>query len=224
MRSAPGNVISLLPNSRRGWLRCAIIGAIFLGVCVYRNVPSLWQLCVYQPQEGDIVLQSLPHGELVDAIEGVTRSPWSHCGVVIHEHHCWWVVESIGHVRKTLLPLWVIRGRRGAFEAYRSTSALPPPSESLHTALDHYMGRPYDYHYAPGDSEIYCSELVYDAFHDAFGVKLGEWQRLGDLKWKPFEKLIKWTEQGPVPLDRQMITPIGLTHTDLLTRVYPKKI
>lgn len=83
------------------------------------------------------------------------------------------------------------------------------------------MGRPYDYHYAPGDREIYCSELVYDAYRDAYGVKLGAWQRLGDLNWKPYERLIKWTEQGSVPLERLIITPIGLTQSDLLRRVYP---
>ncbi len=199
-----------------------MIGAIFLAVCLYRNVPSLWQLWLYHPRDGDIVLQSLPRGELVDAIEGVTRSPWSHCGVVVHENHCWWVVESIGHVRRTLLPLWIIRGRHGRFEAYRPTAVLPPDDETLHRALDHYMGRPYDYHYAPGGSEIYCSELVFDAFRDAYGLQLGEWQRLGDLNWKPYERLIKWTEQGAVPLDRRIITPIGLTHGNILTRVYPE--
>jgi hypothetical protein len=215
------DVITLLPASRGGWLRSGVIGAIFLSVCLYRNVPSLWQLFVYHPRDGDIVLQSLPHGELVDAIEGVTRSPWSHCGVVVHEHHCWWVMESIGHVRKTLLPLWLIRGRHGSFEAYRFTRVLASNEDRLHQALDRYMGRPYDYHYAPGDNEIYCSELVYDVFRDAFGVKLGEWQRLTDLNWRPYERLIRWTEQGPVPLDREIITPIGLTRTNLIRRVYP---
>lgn len=217
-------MITFLPKSRSDWIRCSIIGFILLAVCLYRNVPSLWRLAVYHPHDGDIVLQSLPHGELVDAIEGVTHSPWSHCGVVVREHHCWWVVESIGHVRKTLLPLWIIRGRHGTFAAYRSLPKLPSGAKSLHAALDHYLGRPYDYHYAPGDSEIYCSELVYDAFYDAFGVKLGEWQRLGDLNWKPYERLIKWTEQGAVPLDRRIITPIGLTRCKLLSRVYPKNI
>lgn len=214
-------MITLLPKSRSGWIRSGLIGAIFLGVCVSRHVPALWQLWVYHPRDGDVVLQSLPHGELVDAIEGVTRSRWSHCGVVVHEHHCWWVVESIGHVRKTLLPLWIMRGREGSFAAYRPARALPSDDEKLHLALDRYLGRPYDYRYAPGDREIYCSELVYDAFRDAFGVKLGKWQRLGDLNWKPYEALIERTEQGPVPLDRPIITPIGLTRTNLLRRVYP---
>ena len=86
------------------------------------------------------------------------------------------VAEAIGHVRKTWLPLWIIRGRKGHFEAYRPTASRPAGDEPLHVALDRYMGRRYDYHYAPGDREIYCSELIYDAYRDAYGVKLGTWQ------------------------------------------------
>jgi len=51
-----------------------MIGMIFIAVCIYRNVFSLWQLCVYHPVDGDILFQSLPHGEVVDAIEGTTSS------------------------------------------------------------------------------------------------------------------------------------------------------
>ena len=216
-------MITLLPQSRGAWIRCAAIGAIFLAVCGYRNVFSLWQLAVYHPADGDVIFQSLPHGELVDAIEGVTRSNWSHCGVVVYEHHCWLVAEAIGHVRKTWLPLWLIRGRGGHFAVYRPTKPLPARDEALHVALDHYLGRPYDYHYAPGDDEIYCSELVFDAYRDAFGVTLGASQSLGDLNWRPFERLIRSMEGGKLPLERPMITPVELTHSLFLIRVYPSR-
>jgi Permuted papain-like amidase enzyme, YaeF/YiiX, C92 family len=215
-------MITVLPRSRGAWLRCSVIVAILLAVCVYRNVFSLWQLFAYHPRDGDVVFQSLPHGELVDAIEGVTNSPWSHCGVLVYEHHCWFVVEAIVRVRKTPLPLWIMRGRKGYFEVYRPTISLPPGDEPLHAALNHYLDRPYDYHYAPGEDEIYCSELVYDAYRNAFGVKLGEWQALGALNWKPYERFIRWSEDGTVPLERPIITPAGLTRSPLLRRVYPK--
>ena len=91
-------------------MRCGMIGTIFIAVCIYRNVFSLWQLSVYHPADGDIVFQSLPHGEMVDAIEGATNSPWSHCGVVVYEHHCWFVAEAIVNVRKTFLPLGSCEG------------------------------------------------------------------------------------------------------------------
>lgn len=214
-------MVELLPHSRGDWIRCAIVGAAFLFVCLYRNVPSLWQLAVYHPREGDVVLQSLPRGELVDAIEGVTGSRWSHCGIILYEHHTWWVAESIGRVRKTFLPLWIIRGRGGSFEALRPREQLADIA-ALHTALDHYMGRPYDFHYASGDNEIYCSELVFDVFRDAFGLQVGDWQRLQDLNWQPYERFIRWSEEGTVPLERKIITPISLTRSRDLVQVFPR--
>jgi len=205
-------------------MRCGVIGATFIAVCIYRNVFSLWQLCVYHPADGDILFQSLPHCELEDAIEGVTGSSLAHCGVVVYEHHCWFVVEAIDKVRKTFLPLWIIRGRGGHFEAYRPKISLTGRDERLHTALDHYMGRPYDFQFRPDDSQIYCSELVFDAYRDAFGIELGKPQRLRDLKWQPYEKLIRGLEGGELPLDRLMITPVKVSRSSASIRVYPKGI
>jgi len=46
-------------------------------------------------------------------------------------------------------------------------------------------------------------------------------ERLGDLNWKPFEAFIRSMEDGELPLDRQMITPVGLTRSPLVRRVFP---
>lgn len=219
--------MTVVPKTKTAQIRASIIFAILVGVCFYRNVFSLWQLWIYEPRDGDIVFQSLPHGELVDAIEGVTQSPWSHCGVVMHFDGRWEVVEAIGHVRRTPLSLWIMRGRSGRFVAYRTRSSVSKVSEAkfqslLASALKFYMGRPYDFRYAPEDREIYCSELVFKAYRDAFGVELGRWEELGQLNWRPFEAFIRTLESGPVPLQRPIITPVGLTRSDLVSRVYPE--
>jgi hypothetical protein len=219
--------VKLLPDSRTARIRASIIFAVFLGACFYRNVFSLWQLAVYQPREGDILFQSLPHCELVDAIEGVSQSPWSHCGVVVQSNGDWQVVETIDHFRRTSLASWVMRGRAGRFAAYRTTSAVSLPvaakfHDSLSAALTTYMGRPYDFRYAPDDEEIYCSELIFKAYRDAFGIELGDWEELGHLNWRPFESLIRTLEGGSVPLQQRMITPVAITRSRLLCRVYPK--
>jgi hypothetical protein len=83
------------------------------------------------------------------------------------------------------------------------------------------MGRSYDFRYAPGDSEIYCSELIFKAYREAYGEELGQWQPLGDLNWKPFESFIRKTEAGALPLTRPMITPVALTKSELISQVYP---
>src|SRR4051794_6901417 len=50
----------------------------------------------YAPREGDLVFQSLPHNPLVDAIEGVSKSPLSHCGIVVKQGDQWYVLEALG--------------------------------------------------------------------------------------------------------------------------------
>lgn len=218
--------MKLLPDSKVSRIRASILFVIFLGACAYRNAFSLLQLAVYQPREGDILFQSLPHGELVDAIEGVTQSPWSHCGILMRIRDQWIVVEAIGSVRETPLAWWIARGRAGRFAAYRlrPTSDHPLPDnlhEGLVASLKNYMGRPYDFRYAPEDGEIYCSELEYKGYRDAFGLELGSWEQLGKLNWKPFESVIRALDGGSLPLDRPMITPAGLTRSVLLSRAYP---
>jgi hypothetical protein len=216
-------MISFFPKTRAAWIRSGVLFAAVMAVAAYRNVFALTKLLIYEPREGDVLFQSLPHGELVDAIEGITNSEWSHCGVVMRKGNSWVVVEAIGQVRQTPLPLWVPRGRGGRFVAYRVNGTVGSDHSRLQKALDHFMGRPYDFRYAPGDSEIYCSELVFKAYRDAYGKELGEWQRLGDLNWKPFQSFIRKMEAGGLPLSRPMITPVALTKSALLSRVYPQE-
>lgn len=80
----------------------------------------------YAVREGDILFQPLPHGPLVDAIEGVSLSVYSHCGIVERKNDAWYVLEAIGPVRETPLDDWIRRGRGSHFDAYRLNSALQP--------------------------------------------------------------------------------------------------
>ena len=57
----------------------------------------------YAVQEGDILFQPLPHGALVDAIEGVSVSIYSHCGIVVRKDGAWFVLEAIGDVGRPFM-------------------------------------------------------------------------------------------------------------------------
>lgn len=214
--------MKILPQTRGAWIRFGVILAALLAIAIITSLPAFaWHLLRYSPREGDIVFQSLPRGALVDAIEGITLSPYSHCGVVMKNDDGDWVVhESIGMVRETPLALWILRGRGARVDAWRPRDAALASRAKLLPALRRYAGRPYDFAYAPGDREIYCSELVFLAYRDAQGVELGAWEKLGDLNWRPFEQFIRDTEGGKLPLDRPMITPVGVTRCPLLERAY----
>jgi len=176
----------------------------------------------YHPQVGDVLFQALPKGvDLVEAIEGVTGSNYSHCGVVVKdESGNWQVFESIKLVGPVSLESWTNRGRGRKFAAYRLKDENATEIPKLLAALPKYAMRPYDVRYRMDDDFIYCSELIYKAYRDATGKPLGKLIRLGDMNWRPYVATIRKYEGGPPPLDRKMITPIDLSKAPQLEKVF----
>lgn len=165
----------------------------------------------YRPQEGDVVFQSLPHGELIDAIEGATGSPYSHCGLVRSTALGWTVVEAVQPVCETPLENWITQARDDVVHVYRLRQADANLRKALVKEAQSFLGLPYDLRFRLDDEKIYCSELIYKAHQKATGKPLGQTCRLGDLPWQPFRDLITRIEKGPVPEDREMITPKALS-------------
>lgn len=190
---------------RRRPLRFVASAVFAATLACSRALPDGWA-----PREGDVLFQSLPRSPLVDAIEGASRSPWSHCGLVARRGDDFVVVEAFGTVRETPLEAWIARGRGGGFAVHRWTDALAPAIPALVAAARDHLGRPYDFRYAFGNDAIYCSELVFLAFEAATGRRLAGVQTLGALEWKPFEAVIRDLEGGPPPLDRELFTPAAL--------------
>jgi permuted papain-like amidase YaeF/Yiix C92 family enzyme len=194
----PGAVI-IVRMTRLG--RLAIAALPLAGACSAAVHPA------WEAREGDVVFQSLPRCDLVDAIEGATRSPYSHCGIVVRAADAFAVLEAFGDVHETPLDEWIARGRNRAFAAYRLRDEWSARASAFVAEARREVGKPYDVHYAAGDDAIYCSELIQLAFQRAAGVPLGRTQKLSELDWAPFESVIREVEGGAVPLDREMITP-----------------
>jgi hypothetical protein len=210
----------LYPTTRADKIRAAILGgALLLAPFVMRLDRVLWYH-LSDKQEGDILMQSLPKGELVDAIEGITGSPWSHCGILVKHEGEWKVAEALGSVRYTPLSSWVTQGRGFVVQSYRVKNLSAGHPAALARGVQKLLGRAYDIQYAPDDSSIYCSELVYKVYERELGIEIGMWQALGDLNWRPFEGFILKLEPARVPLEREMITPVGLTVSPLVERVF----
>lgn len=214
--------MKIFPDNKTGRVRCAIILTAFAAVLGFYRLDRVAGYYLSTKHEGDILFQSLPHRELVDAIEGISRSEWSHCGVLIRHEGKWQVAEAIGEVRITPLHTWLLRGRRSKVESYRVTHLAANAAAAIRTGVKKLLGRPYDFSYAPGDGEIYCSELVYKIYDRELGVSIGAWERLGDLNWKPHETFIRKMEDGRLSLDRLMVTPVALTRSPGVTRVFPR--
>ncbi len=176
----------------------------------------------YEPREGDLLFQSLPHSPLADAIEGVSQSPYSHCGLVAFKDNQWIVIEAIGPVIETPLKEWADRGREKHFAAYRLEASFTDHIPAILEKARTYLGRPYDIHYSFNDERIYCSELIQKSIQGVTRRVIGKNQRLGDLNWKPHAAFIRAIE-GNVPLDREMITPQSLADAAELSKVFDTK-
>ena len=98
----------------------------------------------YTPEVGDIIFQSLPRNAVVDAIEGATGSPYSHCGIVVRNRTGLHVLEALGTVHETPLKLWVGRGRGRAFDVFRFKPVYRNCIPEFIEAAQKYRGRPYD--------------------------------------------------------------------------------
>lgn len=212
--------MKFFPKTRAGKIRLAallIVASLAALIWVVRPLAGYF---LYEPMEGDIIFQALPKGDLVEAIEGVSNSSYSHCGVVVRDDGGWAVNESIGKVGSTSLFYWVVRGRGAGFAVYRLKEEHHDAIPAFIRALRPYQGKDYDFQYRMDDRYIYCSELVFKAFRDATGLEMGTLEKLGDLNWKPYEKTIRLYEQGPPPLERLMITPKSLSQSPLLEKIY----
>ena len=165
--------------------------------------------------------QSLPRSPLIDAIEGATASPYSHCGILHWNGSGWEVLEAVQSVTSTPLAEWIARSRDGNYAVFRLTKEHQAKIGQFIRAARSYEGRPYDIRYDFDDDSIYCSELVYKAFRTATGEELGRVQTLGELDWRPYEGTIRQLESGTLPLDRRMITPRAVSEAIPLRRVFP---
>ena len=206
-----------IPRSVRPWF-----AALVLTVATARLVAG--EFGGYEPRHGDVVFQSLGSSPLIDMIEGCTKSGYSHCGIVLQKDGKWQVVEAIGPVREIPLDRWIHNGTKDGFAAYRLKSAYAPKADAFVNAAHTFLGKPYDIRYRMDDEKIYCSELVFKAFRKATGEDLGRLMKLKELDWKPYEPLIKQLENGEVPLEREIITPVAVARAKQLERVYSRDI
>lgn len=212
--------MQILPSSNAGRIRLGILVALLLVAAYVSNIQVLCYYLTYSPREGDVIFQSLPHGELADAIEGVTHSPYSHCGVLIREGGKWGVIESIGNVHTTPLLRWMQRGRSAGIAVFRLDPKYSQVIPEFKKNLKSYSGLPYNFDYTMADDQMYCSGLVYKAFLKTTGVQMGTLQKLGELDWKPYESFIKSIQSDHLPLDRVMITPASLSLAPQLHEIY----
>ena len=214
--------MKLFPQSPWAYLRpMAIVAVVVLAVGLYYRLDRIGLYLLSDKQEGDVLMQSLPHSELADAIETASRSPWSHCGILVKREGRWQVAQALTDVHYTPLIEYLIQCRDLSVTSFRVKGLTKEEKARLQPGIAKLLGKPYDINYEPDDRKIYCSELVWKVYDRELGVHFGEWEAFGTLNWKPVEAFVRRVERGKLPLERMMITPVGLTKTGKVVRVFP---
>ena len=189
---------------------------------LFSLIPHVFAFGAYEPKEGDLYFQSLPRNAVVNAIEGASESPYSHCGILVRMDDAWFVLEAIGPVRETPLAKWIKQARDKHYDVFRLGAKHAGIIPEFIKAARKYMGRPYDIRYRMDDEKIYCSELIFKGYRDATGESLGKLVKFGDLKWVRHTPVILAIE-GSIPLNRIMITPRHLSEAKQLEKVFSSK-
>ena len=128
----------------------------------------------YNFLNGDILLQQLS-GSLCKLIEGVTKSKYSHCGIIVYKKGRIYVLEGIPpRVCYTPVKEWINRGKKSYFTQIRVKDISHKKMKKVLKEAAKYLRRRYDFQYQIGDGEIYCSELVYKAFKRGINIEVGK--------------------------------------------------
>ena len=99
--------MNIYPKTKHEKLRLTILLILLFGIFIYQYAIPFYWYKKYIPEEADIIFQSLPKMDLVEAIEGVTKSPYSHVGILIKKNDSWYVREAIIDVHDTPLFKWI---------------------------------------------------------------------------------------------------------------------
>jgi hypothetical protein len=171
-----------------------------------------------QPQtspyrDGDLIFQrsTSPQSEMVGAL---TRSQWTHMGVISVEPGGPLVFEAVLPVKRTRLRDFIARGKGGKYVVKRlrdGEARLSPEVVREMKALGaRWLGRPYDPKFRWDDETLYCSEIVHKLFDRGAGVKLGRIERARDMNLddprvkQALEQRFKPGEFNP---DEPVVTP-----------------
>lgn len=175
-------------------------------------------------QEGDIIFQSTNSAQCA-AVKMVTKSDWSHCGLVFNRFNKegdWWVLEAVQPVRWTKLKSFIARGQGGHYEIKRLKNMDSQKNgDLLQEEAEKSLNKNYDALFQWSDENIYCSELVWKTYKTILDTEVGQTQQLKDfdLSHPHVDKIVKERYGNKVPWQEKVISPQAIFEYEQLELV-----
>jgi uncharacterized protein YycO len=176
-------------------------------------------------QNGDIIFQTSTSGQS-KAIQIATGSKYSHMGIIYKQGDEFLVYEAVQPVKLTPLTDWIKRGENGHYVVKRikkSENLLTPETLTKMKQIgEKYAGKDYDLYFEWSDSRIYCSELVWKIYKEAFGLEIGKLEKLGDFNLTDNAVKQKLAERygDNIPKDELVISPAAMFESDKLITIF----
>ena len=202
-----------------------------LVVLVLLHIPTFASADKYEPQNGDIIFHTSTSSQS-EAVQLVTKSKYSHVGIVYKDGKDAYVLEAVEPVKTTPLKKWIARGVDQRFVVKRLRKAkkllTAEALKEMKLVAQQFLGKcerkvtHYDLCFEWTDKRMYCSELVWKIYERALGIEIGERKRLKDfnLSHKAVEKIRKQRKECPFLPDEWVISPADMFKSPLLKTVF----
>ncbi|MEZ5043395.1 MAG: YiiX family permuted papain-like enzyme [Saprospiraceae bacterium] len=178
-------------------------------------------------QTGDLIFHTSTSDQSL-AIQLASNSKYSHVGIIYQEGGDTLVLEAIQPVQITPIKTFIDRGEHKAYVVKRlktSEETLTPEGIlKMKEIGKKYLGKNYDKRFEWSDDKIYCSELVWKIYKQAFDIKIGELEQIKDFDLSdPIVKAKAKERYGNnIPLEELIITPDRMFQSDKLVTVLEK--
>jgi hypothetical protein len=148
---------------------------------------SLVSQTIEKLKTGDLLFQKMNCGALCEAIHAVTEgfegNDFSHLGLVIIEKDSVFVLEAAGTAVRIVTFETFAKNTSSPMYYGRLKKKYKKLIPKVVSFSKEQLGLPYDDEYLYDNEKYYCSELIYDAFKEAYG--------------KPFFELTPMTFKQP---------------------------
>ena len=177
---------------------------------------------------GDVIFQT-SFSEQSQAIQLATKSPYSHCGIVILQNKNVFVLEAVQPVKLTPFKKWIEQGDKKNYVIKSLINAETILTDNtvkkMMTIGKSYLGKNYDIAFNWSDKEIYCSELVWKVYNKGANIKLCRLNPLKsyDLTHPIVQKILKHRYGNQIPFNEFMVSPGDIFHSTLLENVTYRK-
>lgn len=154
-------------------------------------------------KEGDIVFQ-ISKSNQSPYIILATKSPWSHCGIIIEKDNELYVLEASNKVKLTPYKDWKKKGRGSIISTKRIFSKMPHKIK-----YKQYLGKDYDLSFKLDNNKYYCSELVWHIYKYQFDTIIAKPHPVSDYNITN-KKALKLMKSRGITNEQMVIAPCDL--------------